>query len=821
MTQSQSDLFLGGSTPSDEVEQQLRYPRSALTTHGVIVGMTGSGKTGLGVVLLEEVLRSGVPALVIDPKGDMGNLALGFDTLSASDFSPWIDSNATQRSEQTVAEASVETAEHWRKGLGQWGLGAQDVASLGATAEVCVWTPGSSVGQPINVLGSLRAPQTPFDDDAEALRAEIESFVSSFLVLAGIEADPISSKEHILLSHLIERAWRAGRDLEIGDLILEVADPPLRRLGVFELDEFFPARSRNKLAMRLNAVIASPSFSVWMKGPALDIETLLFTADGRPRGSVIYLPHLEEAQRQFVVTLLLSKVVTWMRRQPGTSDLRALVYMDEVFGFAPPTENPPSKRPILTLLKQARAHGVGVVLATQNPVDLDYKAMSNAGTWMVGRLSTERDKARIIEALRSSGTDADYESLIGGLAKRSFLLYSTDATQPKIFQTRWALSYLRGPMTLNEIARLEPPADIESQPEDSLVSAPTEVERREEPPSVRMQRTSMSIETPQEPWVSRTIEAASTDVQRVESVALPGPAKGVPVAFARRSASWLAFVGGDPDGRCLKPVVLVRMQVAFELTAGRLTQEWELVLPMLSETFDVGQALHVDWDERDITEQAPVRGRPLEVGAPIDSMGWWSRARQALQGWAQSTGVVRVFRNRALGLMSRSDESKELFIERCKAVAMRRSDTEASSYLSAQSKQMIDWKRQLEQTQYKLNEAMADAASAIAADEQIERTAALMNATIRGFVAPSKLAAAIERRQLAEDRQRGLLSRHQDLQEAFDALAERERHISDAVVGIHRAWLSQVEVVDEEIADNARCLELSYLGLLWVPSHGE
>ncbi len=377
-----------GSGNRDGVPVELG--RESLTTHGVIVGMTGSGKTGLGVVLLEEVGSTGVPVLVIDPKGDMGNLALTFPELSAAEFEPWVDPGEAHRRGVDRATLAAESAETWRRGLAGWGLSQQDVAGLREAAPVTLYTPGSTAGTPLSVLGSLAAPPRPFDEDAEDLRAEIEAFVSSLLVLAGIDADPMASREHILLAHLIERAWRNGQSLDLGELVAQVAQPPLRRIGVFELDRFFPEKDREKLAMRLNGLCASPSFQPWLEGDPLDIQQMLYRPDGKPRTAVVYLPHLSDEQRMFAVTLLLSKVVSWMRRQPGTSDLRALVYMDEVFGFCPPTGSPPAKRPILTLLKQARAHGVGVVLATQNPVDLDYKAMSNAGAWMVGRLSTRR-----------------------------------------------------------------------------------------------------------------------------------------------------------------------------------------------------------------------------------------------------------------------------------------------------------------------------------------------------------------------------------------------------------------------------------------------
>ncbi|HEY5650118.1 MAG TPA: DUF87 domain-containing protein, partial [Acidimicrobiia bacterium] len=407
---SPDSFFLGGvidpihgERTGDNVHLESRH----LTTHGVIVGMTGSGKTGLGIGLLEEALLDGVPCLVIDPKGDMGNLALSFPDFAPSDFRPWIDeAEAVRNGEDPDTVASI-TASTWQSGLKSWHIEPERLRQLNRSAAVTIYTPGSSAGVPLDIIGSLRHPGVDFGENAELLRDEIEGYVSSILTLADVDADPVSGREHILLSNIIEQAWAAGESLSIEQLIGEIPKPSrIRKLGVFDIDTFFPEKDRMALAMRLNALVASPSFRSWSTGVPLDIETLLRDRS-KPRAAVIYLAHLSDTERQFAVTLLLSKLVTWMRTQQGTSSLRALVYMDEVFGFAPPSAEPPSKKPILTILKQARAFGVGMVLSTQNPVDLDYKAMSNAGTWMVGRLQTERDKARILEGLSSAAGDTD------------------------------------------------------------------------------------------------------------------------------------------------------------------------------------------------------------------------------------------------------------------------------------------------------------------------------------------------------------------------------------------------------------------------------
>ncbi len=396
------------------------------TTHGVIVGMTGSGKTGLGVVLIEEVLAAGLPALVIDPKGDLTNLCLTFPGLAPADFEPWVDPAQAQTAGLSTPDFAAQQAELWTKGLLGWGLTTQNIAALRAKTDFTIYTPGSQSGMPVNIVGSLQIP--PDLGDAEIVGDEIEGYVSGLLGLVGIEADPLSSREHILLSNLIHDAWTNGRALDLPALVGLVGSPPIRKLGVFEIDQFFPPADRMALAMKLNGLLASPSFAAWAAGPPLDIQSMLYTPEGKGRCAIVTTAHLSDEERQFVTSLVLAKLVTWMRRQSGTTDLRLLLYMDEVAGYLPPTANPPTKKPIMTLMKQARAFGVGVVLSTQNPVDVDYKALSNAGTWMIGRLSTERDKARLLEGLASAAGGVDIalvDKTISGLGKREFVLART------------------------------------------------------------------------------------------------------------------------------------------------------------------------------------------------------------------------------------------------------------------------------------------------------------------------------------------------------------------------------------------------------------
>jgi hypothetical protein len=459
----------------------LLYDAKDLTTHALVVGMTGSGKTGLSVVLLEEAAIDGIPALIIDPKGDMGNLLLSFPKLRAEDFRPWIDESEAGRKGLTPDDYAARTAETWQIGLREWGQTKGRIARFRAAADLAIYTPGSESGLGLNLLRSFAAPPKEVIPDPDGLRERTLTAVSGLLGLIGVDADPIQSREHILLSNIMSRAWSEGKDVDVAGLIRDVQSPPFEKLGVLDLESVFPSKDRMALAMRLNNLLASEAFSAWAQGAPLDINQLLYTAEGRPRLAIFSIAHLSDAERMFFVTLLLNEVVAWMRTLPGTGSLRALLYMDEIFGYFPPTASPPSKTPMLTLLKQARAYGLGVVLATQNPVDLDYKGLANTGSWFLGRLQTARDKERVLEGLEgaSAGKGLPREkadSLLSRLGKRTFLMHNVHEDEPVVFQTRWAMSYLRGPLTRNQISALMVDRKSKRRPAKTDPSSPAPVE---------------------------------------------------------------------------------------------------------------------------------------------------------------------------------------------------------------------------------------------------------------------------------------------------------------------------------------------------------
>ncbi|MGD2215443.1 MAG: ATP-binding protein [Gemmatimonadales bacterium] len=447
----------------------LLYDSKDLVTHAVCVGMTGSGKTGLCIGLLEEAAIDGVPAIVIDPKGDLPNLLLTFPELRPADFTPWVNEDDARKQGLSVEEYSAQQAELWKKGLAKWGQSGERIRRLRDAADFAVYTPGSTAGLPISILSSFAAPPEALADDRELLGDRVGTTVTSLLGLLGMDADPIKSREHILLSTILDAAWREGRDLDLAGLIGAIQTPSVNKVGVLDLETFYPAGERFKLAMALNNLLAAPGFAAWMEGEPLEIDRTLYTAEGKPRIAIFSIAHLGDAERMFFVSLLLNQVLGWMRGQSGTTSLRAIIYMDEIFGYFPPVANPPSKGPLLTLLKQGRAYGLGVVLATQNPVDLDYKGLSNTGSWFIGRLQTERDKARVLEGLEGVAAGGEMrfdrgamEETLAGLGKRVFLLNNVHEGEPVVFETRWVMSYLRGPLTRDQIKVLMDPRRSEA-----------------------------------------------------------------------------------------------------------------------------------------------------------------------------------------------------------------------------------------------------------------------------------------------------------------------------------------------------------------------
>jgi hypothetical protein len=610
----------------------------SLVTHGMVVGMTGSGKTGLCFDLIEEAAIDGIPAIVIDPKGDLGNLLLTFPELRPADFAPWINEDDARKQGIGGAEYAVQQADLWRKGLAAWEQDGERIRRLRAAAEFAIYTPGSSAGRQISLLQSFTSPPPEIMEDIDFLSERVNSTVAGLLGLVGIEADPVNSRETILLSNLLQRAWGEGRDLDLGSLIQEIQQPSITRLGVLDLETFYPAKERFALAMRLNNLLASPNFATWMKGDPLDIRRLLYTTEGKPRVAIFSIAHLGDSERMFFVTLLLNQVLAWMRAQSGTNSLRALLYMDEIFGYFPPVSNPPSKLPLLTLLKQGRAFGLGVVLATQNPVDLDYKGLANIGTWFIGRLQTERDKARILDGLEGAmtgrGTAFDRQRLdraLGNLGSRVFLLHSVHEEGFEIFESRWAMSYLRGPLSRNQIKALSASIADPSANASPVASAPACAKV-------------VAAGVPQSP-------ASGRATQR------PVLPPEVPQYFAPARI-------GNLEPLIYMPKLLGAAQVRFADVKLRIDETQEIVT--ITDITD--NPVPVDWEEAEELalavndlERTPAEGEytaSVPAAGQVKNYDKWSKEFAA---WVYGTRRLSLLRCSTAGLVSNADEDPSDF----------------------------------------------------------------------------------------------------------------------------------------------------------------
>ena len=763
-----------------------------LTTHGVILGMTGSGKTGLGIVLLEEALLRGIPALILDPKGDMGNLLLNFPALRPEDFRPWIDEAEAKRAGATPEAAAAGTAERWAKGLADWDQQPDRMRRLGMGAHFTIFTPGSTAGVPLDAVGSLRAP--PADVPAEARADEIESFVSGLLALVGRAVDPLASPDHILLSNLLARAWGAGQDLDLATLVSQVANPPLRKLGVFELDTFMPPKDRMALAVQLNALLASPAFAPWLTGVPIDMERLLY-AEGRPRAAILYLAHLSEPERQFVVTLVLSRMVSWMRRQPGTSDLRALIYMDEVAGFAPPSAQPPSKKPMLTILKQARAHGIGMVLSTQNPVDLDYKAMSNAGTWLIGRLQTERDKARVLEGLRSAAGATDIDALdrmIGGLGKREFLLHTARGGAPQRFTTRWAFSFLRGPLTRAEIERL-----MADDPERVAAAAGSG-----------------------QPVSAAAAAASSAELGADEISVAPTPPAGVRVRYLDPAAPWAAEIGARPDSSRLGAAVAARVHLRFDDAPAGIDHDetYECIFHPLTERLDPDAARPVDYDERDLRADPPAGATYVLPAAPIDRAGYFRDVEKQLRDHLYRTRTQEVLTNPELKLFARVGEDRAEFEARCRRAAEERAEQDAAKLRDRYQARLERLRGQQRTAEDRVRELDVDTRSRVQ-QEVIAGAGQLLSVFLGGRARLGSLSGAASRRSTTRRTRERLDTAKGKVADVAEDITELEAELGEELAEIQERWQDVAGRIDArtiplELSD----VRVEEVVLLWLPT---
>ncbi len=788
------ELFIGEelTTDGERSGTPVLLDSADFTTHGVIVGMTGSGKTGLGVVLLEEALLSGIPVLAIDPKGDLSNLALTFPNLDAASFEPWMDEGTARKEDKTTDQLAADTAALWTKGLDSWGMNGSDVGRLKAAADPIIYTPGSTAGVPLDALGRLSAPDS---DDPAVRQDEADSTVAGLLGLVGVESDPLSGREHILLANLIMKAWDDGTDMDLPTLLGQIMDPPMRRLGVLELDTFFPAKDRQALAMKMNGLLASANFRAWSEGEPLDIERMLWNSNKDPRAAIVSLSHLEESERHFAITLILSRLISWMRSQSGTGELRCLVYIDEVMGLAPPIGNPSTKKPILTLLKQARAFGVGLVLSTQNPVDLDYKAISNAGTWMIGRLQTEQDKNRLVDGLRGAdgGVDvAEVERTISGLGKRQFVLRTTRSSALPLLTTRWAMSYLAGPLTRDQIGRLnegyEPSEKASSLNRSQSESSSGEPER-----------------------------ALADD----ESSVAPKTPSAIPVRYVHEAANWLDTVGAKSSQTRLTATLGARVSLLFDDTKSKLrhTEEWEAIIPLTGDTLDIRKAVAVDFDDRDFLSDAP--GNPTYVLPKFDlTSKVITGAKTAIKNELYAESVMNLFQNPELKLYSRPGESRDDFARRCLDAAEDGAD-EATKKL----------RDKIEAKEDKLRDALAkleDRVEELETQKEGKRSqqlvdigSSILGSLLGGRKRSRSMATAARRMNSGRSQAANIESRldtaENRVADKLEDIEQLEWDLREAVIEIDETWATKAESIEPlEVPLEKTDIKVEDLMIVWI-----
>jgi DNA helicase HerA-like ATPase len=675
------------------------YDSRHLVTHGLVVGMTGSGKTGLCFDIIEEAAIDGIPSIVIDPKGDLGNLLLTFPELRPEDFAPWINEDDAQKQGLSVTDFAAQQAQLWRKGLASWDQDGERIRRLRSAADFALYTPGSSAGLPVSILKSFAVPPPEILEDGESLRERVSSTVTGLLGLVGIQADPVKSRETILLANVLQSAWGKGRDLDLAGLIQEVQNPSLQRLGVIDLEAFYPAKDRFELAMQLNNVLASPGFTAWTQGEALDVGRLLHTEGGKPRVAIFSIAHLGDSERMFFVTLLLNQVVSWMRAQSGTNSLRALVYMDEIAGYFPPVANPPSKPPLLALLKQARAFGVGVVLATQNPVDLDYKGLANIGSWFIGRLQTDRDKARVLEGLEgaAAGRGAKFdraaaEQVLAGLGSRVFLLHDVHEDHSEVFESRWAMSYLRGPLSRAQIKSLTESAT--ERPATSAVPSPPPV--------------------PQPPSLS------------------PQPLSGRPLLPPQVPQFFVPVRAALPPGSSIlyQPRLLGGAQVRYADTRLRI----DMLQDVLAMTEITDSAVPVDWaaaEELAITanelEKNPTEADYAPCAPAASQVKNYANWARDFTTWIQNSRKMALLRSPSLNQFSRPGEAERDFRIRLQQAAREVRDAAAEKLRAKYAPKIAALQERLRRTEA-AKEREADQAKRAKLDAVISLGSTLLGA---------------------------------------------------------------------------------------------
>jgi hypothetical protein len=685
---------------------------SELTRHAVILGATGSGKTGLVVRLVEELLMGGVSVVALDPKGDLVNLARG---------------------------------------------------PLRGLVDVRVLTPGSRAGTPLDVASIVAGPGPGADDEERA--ALVGDVARGLLSLVDAAAGPVDPP-FLLLCAVLDAAWVAGERPTLHDVVVRLVDPPFARLGAFPVDTVLPRKQRMELAIRLNGWLASPQLQSWATGEPVDPDRWL---GGKPTATVIALSHLDDALRQLAAGWVLSRLAGWSRRQAGSEALRLAVVLDEAWGFCPPApRDPPTKRPLLQLAKQARAVGVGLVSATQNPVDLDYALLSNAATWFVGRLATPQDREKV-----SDGASATARGWLADLAPRTFLVRRTGREER--LRTTDTRTPLLGPVTLAELPGL-----------GLAAATPAPTATSSAPPA---DDTGLLPHVPRGRWLARFLDPE--------------------VAHSSRWAGVTAGQSRGPrsDGRTVwAPALLLRLRVRFDegRTVVAERDEWRLRFP---------------------PDAAPIEPPLADGDLASAAEGWFlpfaepdraTTARLAAEVVDHVLGgeVEHQFVHPETGLRSTAGEAREAFVHRVRAALEARADA-AIRKLEAQVRKDV---ARLEEKRAKAERTLATRRQ----DQQSRQASEVVGAgeMLLGMLFGRKrsLSPAVSRRSATVKAGAALDAAERDLadldRELYDAEAELGGRI-EALRAEHLRGLDDVQALELRLAaDDVKPVEWS---VLWIP----
>ena len=828
-------LFLGRSydpTAGKTTLEALSFDPANLTTHAVITGMTGSGKTGLGIDILEEAALQNIPAIIVDPKGDLTNLMLHFPDLAGKDFEPWIDPDLARRQGKSMADLAQATAEQWKTGLDGWGLGPTQLLALQQSVQFTIYTPGSSAGTPVNILSSFKAPEINWNENSELLREKIASTVTALLGLVGMtDIDPLRSREHILIANLMEQAWSQGQSLDLTAIIQQVQKPPFDRLGAFPLESFFPEKDRFPLAMLLNNFLASPSFQTWQTGEPLDVPALLYTASGRPRHSIFYLAHLDETERMFFVTLLFAAVESWMRAQRGTSSLRALVYFDEIVGYLPPVANPSSRPLLLRMLKQARAFGVGMVLATQNPVDLDYKALSNAGTWMIGRLQTDRDKQRLLDGLESAGDAVDRAALdrqISALQKRVFILHSVNSSDTRLFQSRWTLNFLAGPLTraqIPDLNRLAAVAAVTASATPVQNNASTAAPTRPAPASTPAAAALVTSAAAAAPAAATPVEPAYSPVRPAVQNGLVeyfipndlGVSEALAAAAAVAAPGQASLQNAQVEGLLYSPALLAQVEVRY--LARRYNLDYSRKLSVL--ITELGAGL-VHWENFawKVIPPEKIQNQPQPQARFAGLPGWLADLRKVtgLQkdflDWVYRNGTIRIHANETLQVYAGPQVTTAEFHELCSQAARSALKAEQDKASAVFAAKLATLQQKVERQKLEVQEQDE------IASRRNNETLVAGGEVLLGLFSKRKrsLNTALTKNRMAQKAKSDLGEDRQLLADLQKQLADLQLARTSAIQQVQDKWGQSVnDETDVPIPLNKKDIYPELFGIAWLP----